>query len=116
MTGNEIEDIEIRKVQALTVEPSLVLVLAKQFDAMDIFRLSEVLTRTETNLANTIERNVHGSSSSTCAVAQIPPYRTWIVKMWHFGVDTRTSYDKREFQVTFEESMLDLYRIYTKRM
>jgi hypothetical protein len=36
--------------------------------------------------------------------------------MWHFGVDTRTSYDKEEFQVTFEEGMLDLYRIYTKRM
>jgi bifunctional DNA-binding transcriptional regulator/antitoxin component of YhaV-PrlF toxin-antitoxin module len=31
MTDNEIEDIEIRKVQALTVERSLVLVLAKQF-------------------------------------------------------------------------------------
>jgi hypothetical protein len=31
MTDNEIEDIEIRKVQALTGERSLVLVLAKQF-------------------------------------------------------------------------------------
>jgi hypothetical protein len=31
MTDSEIEDIEIRKVQALTGERSLVLVLAKQF-------------------------------------------------------------------------------------
>jgi hypothetical protein len=31
MTDNKIEDIEIRKVQALTGERSLVLVLAKQF-------------------------------------------------------------------------------------
>ena len=31
MTDNEIEDIEIRRVQALTGERSLVLVLAKQF-------------------------------------------------------------------------------------
>jgi len=31
MTDKEIEDIEIRKVQALTGERSLVLVLAKQF-------------------------------------------------------------------------------------
>ena len=84
-------------------------------DAMDIIWLFEALTRTEINLANTIERNVHGSNS-TGAVTQIPSYRTWIVKMWHFGVDTRGSYDKGEFQVTLEEGMLDLYRIYTKRM
>jgi hypothetical protein len=31
MTDNEIEDVEIRKVQALTGERSFVLVLAKQF-------------------------------------------------------------------------------------
>lgn len=31
MTDNKIEDIEIRKVQALTGERSLLLVLAKQF-------------------------------------------------------------------------------------
>jgi len=84
-------------------------------DALDIFQLFEALTRTEINLANTIERNVQGSSS-TGAVTKIPPYRTWIVKMWHFGVDTRTTYGKREFEVTFEEGMADLYRIYTKRM
>jgi hypothetical protein len=84
-------------------------------DAMDIFRLFESLTRTEINLANTIERILHGSSS-TGAVVQIPPYTTWIAKMWHYGVDTRTTYGKKEFEVTFEEGMLDLYRIYTKRM
>jgi hypothetical protein len=80
-------------------------------DAMDIFRLFEALTRTEINLANTIERNVQCGGS-----AQIPPYRTWIVKMWHFGIDTRTTYGKKEFEVTIEEGMADLYRIYTKRM
>ncbi len=36
--------------------------------------------------------------------------------MWHFGIDTRTTYGKKEFEVTFEQGMLDLYRIYTKRM
>jgi hypothetical protein len=84
-------------------------------DAMDIFRLFEALTRTETSLANTIEKNLH-RSSSTAAVPQIPPYRAWIVKMWHFGIDTRTTYGKKEFEVTFEEGMVDLYRIYTKRI
>jgi hypothetical protein len=84
-------------------------------DVMDIFRLFEVLTRTETYLANTMEKNVHDSGSSH-AIAHIPSYRSWIVKMWHFGVDTCATYDKGEFQVTFEEGMSDLYRVYTKRM
>ena len=36
--------------------------------------------------------------------------------MWHFGVDTIDEYVKKEFEVTFEEGMFDLYRIYSKRM
>ena len=36
--------------------------------------------------------------------------------MWHFGVDTLTEYTGRQFEVTFEEGVSDLYRIYTKRM
>ena len=35
--------------------------------------------------------------------------------MWHFGVDTIDEYTDKEFEVTFEEGMSDLYRIYTKR-
>lgn len=84
-------------------------------DAMDVFRLFEALTRTETYLASTIGKNVNVVGSNVAAV-HVPSYRTWIVKMWHFGVDTRATYDKGEFQVTFEEGILDLYRVYTKRM
>jgi cyclopropane fatty-acyl-phospholipid synthase-like methyltransferase len=36
--------------------------------------------------------------------------------MWHFGVDSIDEYTGKEFHVTFEEGMLDLFRIYTKRM
>ena len=46
----------------------------------------------------------------------IPCYRQWIVKMWHFGVDPIDEYTGKEFHVTFEEGMSDLFRIYTKRM
>ena len=35
--------------------------------------------------------------------------------MWHFGVDTIDEYANKGFEVTFEEGMSDLYRIYTKR-
>jgi hypothetical protein len=73
-------------------------------DIPDLLQLCEVLTRTEICLAN-------DSHSIT-----IPRYTKWIVKMWHFGVDTIDEYGKEEFHVTFEEGMSDLYRIYTKRM
>jgi hypothetical protein len=36
--------------------------------------------------------------------------------MWHFGIDTIDEYTGKEFEVTFEEGISDLYRIYTKRL
>jgi hypothetical protein len=53
---------------------------------------------------------------SSIAGSHIPAYRSWTTKMWHFGVDTIDEYTGKEFEVSFEEGMLDLYRIYTKRM
>jgi hypothetical protein len=83
-------------------------------DVKDMFQLLEVLTRTEIHLTNTIDKNRYNSSA--IAAPNIPSYRSWIVKMWHFGVDTIDEYTGKEFEVTFEEGMSDLYRIYTKRM
>ena len=80
-------------------------------DVRGIIQLSEALTRTETHIAYSMEKSASGSSASG-----IPSYGKWIVKMWHFGVDTIDEYTGKEFEVTFEEGMLDLYRIYTKRM
>lgn len=76
----------------------------------DFLQLFEALTRTEMYLAAVMQKG--GCSSN---VAAIPSYRKWIVKMWHFGVDTVDEYAGNEFAVTFEEGMSDLYRIYTKR-
>lgn len=86
-------------------------------DAKGIIQLSEALTRTETHIAHTMEKSAHSSSAAAAAAASaIPSYGKWIVKMWHFGVDTIDEYTGKEFEVTFEEGMADLYRIYTKRM
>jgi hypothetical protein len=80
-------------------------------DAKDLFQLFEALTRTETYLANTMNQSRHNS----IAGSRIPAYSGWTTKMWHFRVDTIDEYTGKEFEVTFEEGMLDLYRIYTKR-
>jgi hypothetical protein len=83
-------------------------------DIKDILQLSEALMRTEQYLKNIIESKCWNTDS--CNIA-IPYYRKWIVKMWHFGLDSKDEYTGKEFHVTFEEGILsDLYRIYTKRM
>jgi hypothetical protein len=80
-------------------------------DAKDLFQLYEVLTRTEIHLANTMEK----SRDNSIAGSHIPAYRSWIVKLWHFGIDTLDAYGKEGFHVTFEEGISDVYRVYTKR-
>jgi hypothetical protein len=73
-------------------------------DVPDILYLIEILTRVETKLAAFCGTSV-----------AIPRYTMWIVKMWHFGFDFLDWYDGEKFQVTFEEGISDLWRIYTKR-
>jgi hypothetical protein len=79
-------------------------------DIPDFLQLYEALARTEMYLASITGKTGFGSNVTT-----IPSYRKWIVKMWHFGVDTIDEYTNKAFEVTFEEGMSDLYRIYTKR-
>jgi hypothetical protein len=83
-------------------------------DIQDILKLSEALIRTELHLK---EANFKSNNSDSCSSSfTIPSCNKWIVKMWHFGIDTIDEYGKEEFHVTLEEGMSDLYRIYTKRM
>jgi hypothetical protein len=83
-------------------------------DVPDLFQLIEALTRTEMHLTHEINRlTAHDFNVQRVSV---PRFTTWIVKMWHFGVDTLDEYDKEEFHVTFEEGISDLFRIYSKRM
>jgi hypothetical protein len=80
-------------------------------DIPDILQLIEALTRIEMHLTNAV--NVHNLDAPRVS---IPRFTTWVVKMWHFGVDTLDEYDKEEFHVTFEEGISDIFRIYAKRM
>jgi hypothetical protein len=83
-------------------------------DIPDILQLIEVLTRLEVNLTSEIDKLV--AYDLDARRVSVPRFTSWIVKIWHFGVDTLDEYDKEEFHVTFEEGISDLFRIYTKRM
>jgi hypothetical protein len=83
-------------------------------DIPDILPLCEALTRTEINLASTVEN--YCKHNGLHSVITIPRYTKWIVTMWHFGVDTIQEYAGKEFEVTFGDGISDLYRVYTKRM
>lgn len=87
-------------------------------DAKDIMQLFEALTRTEVYIANIVDNycRVNINNQLLSNVSIVPSYRNWIVKMWHFGVDSIDEYSGKEFHVTFEEGMTALVRIYTRRM
>lgn len=83
-------------------------------DVPDILQLIEALTRTEIHLTTAIDELL--ADDPKVSRVLVPRFTTWIVKMWHFGVDTLDEYDKEEFHVTFEEGISDIFRIYAKRM
>jgi hypothetical protein len=80
-------------------------------DTKDMADLVEALTRTELNLRNMIEKY-----TQNIAVEAMPTFGKWIVKLWHFGVDTIDEYTGKDFEVTFDEGKSDLYRLYSKQM
>lgn len=84
-------------------------------DLKYMIQLFGALTGIEVYFASILE-NAKNGYSSTVVDVDVPSYRQWMAKMWHFGVDTIDEYVKKEFEVTFEEGMSDLYRIYSKRM
>jgi hypothetical protein len=80
-------------------------------DMPDILYLIEILTRTEEKI-----KSYCYSEKEDELIKNIPRYTTWIVKMWHFGIDFENEYNDKEFHVTFQEGISDLWRIYTKRL
>jgi hypothetical protein len=78
-------------------------------ETSDLLQFIEAITRTEMSYAAITSRQ-NGKG------IEIPPFRSWIVKMWHFGIDLLNRYEEKEFHVTVEEGISDLYRIYTKRL
>jgi hypothetical protein len=80
-------------------------------DIPDLFYLVEILTRTEIKIAN-----YFNGQDTNLQSTSIPRYTSWVVKMWHFGIDIVDEYDREAFHVTFQEGISDLWRIYTKRL
>jgi hypothetical protein len=63
-------------------------------DVKGIIHLFEVLTRTEVHITDIID-NYYYSTKSIGPLVTIPHYGSWVVKMWHFGVDSIDEYDGR---------------------
>ncbi len=79
-------------------------------DLPDIIYLIEILTRTEEKI-----KSYCGNEREHELAKNIPRYTIWIVKMWHFGIDFKNRYNGQEFEVTVQDGISDLWRIYTKR-
>ena len=77
----------------------------------DIIRLIDILIRIELHLQNLIGSH---SKNGDAFFAKVPSSRTWMVKLWHIGIDTIDTYEGKEFHVTFEEGISDLCWIYSK--
>jgi hypothetical protein len=115
-TWTFVEDIDVKVTIHHTDTVSVALACSYRaiaIDVNDVPKLFEVLTRTEVQLTRLIEDYC---KSSGLAAVTVPHYSKWIAKMWHFGVDTLDEYDSQEFNVTIQEGLSDLFRIYTKRI
>jgi hypothetical protein len=78
-------------------------------DIKGLVRLSNALTRVEERLLRHTEcRPLFLQSSS------IPDHNSWIVTMWHFGIDSLIEYAGKEFEVAWEDGENALMRMYTK--
>jgi hypothetical protein len=92
-----------------------------------ISKFTEMLTRTEERITNTIKNieekednsknNDYPNSENTIAsvITNIPHYNTWIVTMWHFGADSRLECTGEKFSITFKDGKNVLLRVYTKQ-
>jgi hypothetical protein len=71
-----------------------------------IMRLITILVRVEERLQNFLGNNKEN---------KIPSYKTWMVKMWHFGRDALTGYAGEKFEMTIGD-FENLFRVYTKEL
>jgi hypothetical protein len=90
-------------------------------DINGIIRLTEALTRVEERLSVLVNqcRSISNRSSVFLSslspvVVLIPQHTSWIVTMWHFGMDGITEYTGEKFSVTWEIGKNELIRVYSK--
>jgi hypothetical protein len=84
-------------------------------DIEGLIPLSIALTRVEERLSRLLEGSNHQSLSlSSPKSFLIPEHNSWIVNIWHFGLDSLNGYAGKESEVTWEDGENALMRIYTK--
>lgn len=74
------------------------------------------LTNGKIVMGTCLHKSLKESAHNSIAGSHIPADKSRTIKIWHFGVDTIDEYTRKEFEVTFEEGISDLYKIYTKRL
>lgn len=93
-------------------------------DINGVIRLSNGLTRVEERLATLVTEK--GTATGVYRAVDyrgrnsthlmIPDHASWIITMWHFGVDSSVEYSGDKFSVTFEVGQNALIRAYSKIM
>jgi hypothetical protein len=82
-------------------------------DLGGIIRATEALTRVEERVSAMV-RECERVTARPIGKMTIPPYATWTVKMWHFGVDSLVTYRGQKFDITWQEGKEALLHIYSK--
>lgn len=86
---------------------------------MGLIKLSTSLARVEEKLQRIVDEYLRQSlrsyklSSSLLTKGHIPDYKTWIVKMWHFGQDSLTCYTGEMFEMSWGDA-LGVFHVYSK--
>jgi hypothetical protein len=83
-------------------------------DVSGVVRLSNALSTVQERLSNIVNTNTHGQSSRNI-ITVIPDHMSWIVTMWHFGVDSSITYDREMFYTSWEVAEHALITAYTKK-
>ena len=70
-------------------------------DVSGVIRLSNALSTVQERLSNIVNRNTQSESIQN-TITVIPDHMSWIVTMWHFGVDALITYACERFYVSWE--------------
>jgi hypothetical protein len=108
-----IDDLDIKVTVHHTDTVSVIVACSPRpvaVDTNDLRRLSDALTRVEERLFAFIE----DWPPSLSSLNPVPNHNSWIVTMWHFGIDSISRYVGEPFEMTWEDGECALLRIYTK--
>jgi hypothetical protein len=82
-------------------------------DISGVVRLSNALSTVQERLSNIVNINVHSQSGQSTTLA-IPDHMSWIVTLWHFGVDSSITYSGNMFHTRWEVAEHALITAYSK--